>query len=102
MALQQAYLKQRRRWDYVVAFCALLTVAAAVLRPFVALLPAAATVFAVYQYRKCKRIAQTVWEAEELLRWVAKLQAEAQQAEEERRQAEAKRAEEERRWWGSE
>jgi hypothetical protein len=84
IALQKAYLKQRRQWDYAIAFCALLTVAAAILRPFVALLPAVATVFAVYQYRKCNQIAHTIWEAEELRRLVTKLQAEAQQAEEER------------------
>jgi hypothetical protein len=87
-SLQQAYLSQRRRWDYAVAFCALLTAAAAILRPWVALLPGVATVFAILQYRKCNRLVRMVWEADALQRWVARLQAEAQQEEEERQRGE--------------
>lgn len=87
-SLQQAYLSQRRRWDYAVAFCALLTAVAAILRPWVALLPGAATVFSILQYRKCNQLVRMVWEAEVLRRWVARLQAEAQREEEERQRGE--------------
>lgn len=83
-SLRQAYLSQRRRWDYAVAFCALLTVVTAILRPWVTPLPGAATVFVIFQYRKCNRLARTVWEAESLRRWVARLQAEAQEEERQR------------------
>lgn len=93
-ALRKAYLGQQRRWDYAVTFCALLTLITVVLRPLsgVALLPFVATLFAISQYRKCNRFAQTVREMEALQRWVEKLQAEAKQ-EEEQRQEEARRRE---------
>ena len=87
-SLQQAYLSQRRQWDYAVAFCALLTVVSAILRPWVALLPGVATVFSILQYRKCNRLVRMVWEADALQRWVARLQAEAQQEKEERQRGE--------------
>jgi hypothetical protein len=85
-ALRQAYLSQRRRWDYAVAFCALLIVVTAILRPWVALLPAAATVFIILEYRKCNRMAQMMREAEALQRWAARLQAEAEEEEKRRRE----------------
>lgn len=88
VSLQQAYLSQRRRWDYAVAFCALLTAAAAILRPWVAPLPGVATVFAIFQYRKCNRLVRMIWEADALQRWVARLRAEAQQEEERQREEE--------------
>ncbi len=85
-SLRQAYLSQRRRWDYSVAFCALLTVVTAILRPWVSPLPGAATVFVILQYRKCNRLARTVREAEGLRRWVARLQAEAEEEEKRRKE----------------
>jgi hypothetical protein len=86
--LQQAYFSQRRRWDYAIALCALLTLVAGVLRPLFALLPGAATVFAILQYRKCSQMVRTIWEADVLRRWVEKLNAEARQEEEKRQRGE--------------
>ena len=93
VVLRKAYLQQRRRWDYIATFCSLLTLIATVLRPLsgVALLPLAATGFAIYQYRQCNRFAQTVREIEILQRWLEKLQAEAKQEEEQRQEEERRR-----------
>ena len=81
LPLQRAYLKQRRLWDYAIAVCGVLTVVAAILEPSLALLPALTTVFAIYQYRKCNRIAEMIGDAEELHRWVEKLQKEEERSE---------------------
>ena len=64
LPLERAYLKQRRLWDYAIAVCGVLTVLAAILKPSLALLPGLTTVFAIYQYRKCNRIAEMIGEAE--------------------------------------
>ncbi len=81
LPLQRAYLKQRRLWDFAIAVCGVLTVVAAILKPSLALLPALTTGFAIYQYRKCNRIAEMIGEAEELRRWVEKLQKEEEREE---------------------
>ena len=86
--LQQAYFSQRRRWDYAIALCATLTLVAGAFRPLFALLPGAATVFAILQYRKCSRMVRTIWDADVLRRWVEKLHAEAQEEEERRKREE--------------
>ncbi len=96
MVLRKAYLQQRRRWDYTITFCSLLTLIATVVgvyrdTPLLALLPLAATGFSIYQYRKCNRFAQTVREIEILQRWLEKLQAEAKQEEEEREEERRRR-----------
>lgn len=87
LMLLSAFLRQRRRWDYTIAFCSLLTLASLILKPTAAILPAVITGFAMYQYRKCSQLARIIGEAEELQRWVERLEAE---------QLKHKRAEEER------
>ena len=74
--LLSAFLRQRRRWDYTIAFCSLLTMASLILKPTAAILPAVITGFAIFQYRKCSQLARIIGEAEELQRWVERLEAE--------------------------
>lgn len=94
--LRKAYVKQRRRWDYAVTLCSLLTLVTGALRPLtgLVLLPLAATVFAIYQYRKCSRFGRTVSEIEVLQRWLDRVQAEAKKEEAQRREEERRRQEE--------